>query len=366
MVDTASYDEPVAGSLSATVSVIIPTYERAPETEACLRTLLAQSRLPEEILVVDDSPSDSIAGVVDSLQSEVPDGVSLRFMHAPDRPSLTRARNAGIDATSGDIVVFFDSDSLVREDFLERAVADLAAHPEAMAVRGLVDDPPFSWLYNTYRRVFRQSVVGGKTISIGFPPTFTKYPTTIDGIVPSESMRGCNMVIRREAFETVRFDGQMERYSFFEDIDIALALRRAFGECILADGDLVISHPRSKGGRIGTGDLFYMEFLHRHYLSHKYHDVGPWKRFLLWYCDMGSLVMKSRKNPIRFLRLRRVYKQIKARLRRHHDEMVAGDLSGLNAYFSFMRSHDGPASSGGASPPPPALDSSDMQRPGTD
>ncbi len=330
-----SYRPAGVPSTVPSVSVIIPTYERRKQVEACIRSIWRQRHTPDEILLVDDSPSDAI----ERLTRELRDGpVPVRYLHNPGRPSLTRARNHGIDNTAGDIVCFFDSDSLPEPDYIERAVAVLAQRPEALAVRGIESSqsvmPP---LYRAYRWLFCQGISGGKTIRIGFPPTFTRYPVELPGVTISDSMRGSNMVIRRKAFQLARFDPEMERYSFFEDIDFALALRRAKPDCILCDPKMLVNHPRIEAGRIPDDDLFLMVYANKHYLAHKYYRVGPRRALKLWWSDLGYVIMHSQRSWTRLRLLWPRHRRVKQLLRRHRRDLREGRLAPLNQYYSFMK-----------------------------
>lgn len=301
-----------------------------------MESLWRQTSPPDEILLVDDSPSAAISELAQELAGAGP--VPVRYVHNPGRPSLTRARNHGVQQTAGDIVCFFDSDARVAPDYLERAVAVLEAHPEAMAVRGIEDGhEPMPRAYQIYRWAFCQPISGSKRIRIGFPPTFTRYPLDLERVTPSDSMRGSNMVVRREVFDKVGFEPHMERYSFFEDIDFALSLRRQYPGAILCDPRMRIGHTRDDSGRIPDDDLFLMLYAHKHYLAYKHFRVGPLRALKLWWSDLGYIVMRSERSPRRLLLLWPRYRRVKKLLRRHRHDLREGNLAALNQYYSFMR-----------------------------
>lgn len=96
------------------ISVVIPTYNQAPLLRACLQAL-AEQTLPAgtyEVLVVDDGSTDDTAAVVESF------GAPIGLLRLPANQGRSAARNAGIRAAAGRMVVFLDSDVLVRRDFL--------------------------------------------------------------------------------------------------------------------------------------------------------------------------------------------------------------------------------------------------------
>ncbi|TVR53593.1 MAG: glycosyltransferase family 2 protein [Spirochaetaceae bacterium] len=86
------------------VSVVIPTYNRKAAVARAVRSVLAQSVAPSEIIVVDDGSED---GTSDALAGEF--GSSI-FVLRTERHGVAAARNAGVAASSAPLVAFLDSD----------------------------------------------------------------------------------------------------------------------------------------------------------------------------------------------------------------------------------------------------------------
>ena len=113
------------------VSVVIPTFNRAPLLAEALRSVLAQTHTRIEVLVVDDGSTDDTAAVLRG----VPDP-RVRYEWQPNAGRPAPARNRGIRSASGDLVAFIDDDDLWEPVLLERVVAALAAHPDVLLVSG--------------------------------------------------------------------------------------------------------------------------------------------------------------------------------------------------------------------------------------
>ena len=97
------------------ITVVIPTRNRAPVLERCLKSLAGQTgEAPGfEIIVVDDGSTDETAVLLARLASKVP--VPLRFFRQPTPRGASAARNLGVREASGEIVVFIDDDALAPE-----------------------------------------------------------------------------------------------------------------------------------------------------------------------------------------------------------------------------------------------------------
>lgn len=114
----------------ADVSVIICTRNRSRDLYRCLRSLFAQTCLPNEVIVVDNAPSDDSTHNVVKQFSEV-------LYYREQRPGLSIARNAGIRLAASPVVAFTDDD-VVLHPLWVYYVQESFASPRVGAMTGLV------------------------------------------------------------------------------------------------------------------------------------------------------------------------------------------------------------------------------------
>lgn len=110
--------------MTARISVVVPTYNRAGLIAHTLDTVLAQTFAPLEVIVVDDGSSDSTEAVVTAFAPRV------RYVRQPNA-GVSAARNHGARLAVGHLIAFTDSDDLWHPRKLEAQVAALAASPTA-------------------------------------------------------------------------------------------------------------------------------------------------------------------------------------------------------------------------------------------
>lgn len=88
-----------------TLSVVIPNYNRAALIGETLDNVLAQTRPPDEVIVVDDGSTDASVAEIERFAPRV------RLIRQQNR-GPGPARNRGLAAASGDLIQFMDSDDL--------------------------------------------------------------------------------------------------------------------------------------------------------------------------------------------------------------------------------------------------------------
>ena len=111
----------------STVAVVIPTRNRRDALDRAIRSVLAQTLAPDELVVVDDGSSPPV-----TLPDDVRGDPRVRLVRtAGDGPGA--ARNRGVAETTASLVAFLDDDDAWRPEKLERQVALLRQSPDSVA-----------------------------------------------------------------------------------------------------------------------------------------------------------------------------------------------------------------------------------------
>lgn len=97
------------------ISVIVPVYRVEKYLERCVKSILSQTYKNLEVILVDDGSPDQCPAICDACAEK---DARVKAIHQENK-GLSGARNAGIDAASGEYLAFVDSDDYVNPHFIE-------------------------------------------------------------------------------------------------------------------------------------------------------------------------------------------------------------------------------------------------------
>lgn len=249
------------------VSAIILTWNSIGKIEPCLDALLQGTRVPDEIVVMDNGSKDQTRAV---LVTRFP---SVRVIENTTNLGVARARNQGLAAARGTYVLVLDDDTIVHPEALARLVDVLDANP-TVAVCGpqllSTTHEPIS-MNLTFPTLSHKVRRWGTTVERwnGGP-----WDNSISGRMREvDYIIGACQLIRRAVFDEV---GLYDEHIFYgpEDIDFCLRLGQAGWRIILQPAARVIHAEQriarsifSPIGRKHAAGLGYYFWKHRYGLS---------------------------------------------------------------------------------------------------
>lgn len=214
--------------MKESISVIFPTHDRPESLRRSVRAVLNGSLLPDELIIVNDGDGEIPSDIADEVGLA---GVGFIYRRR-DRPSLPASRNAGIDASSGDVLVLLDDDVEVGEDFL----ADLSAMYEADET-GRVDGigavgTDLGVVRNGKGRLWDALML--LTAHTRWMPrrcraNAVRLTPALRGLLkPAKFLIGGRLSVRRRVVEAVRFNEAFAGYAVAEDRDFSYRATQQF------------------------------------------------------------------------------------------------------------------------------------------
>jgi glycosyltransferase involved in cell wall biosynthesis len=216
------------------ISVIVPTFNRARLLGQCLDSLLEQSLPPRQILVVDDGSQDGTNDLIASYSTSVQ---SIRT----DNCGKSAAVNSGLKHVGGEYVWVLDDDDVALPDALERLVDPL------------VSDSRVGFSFGT--KLFCDCAPDG---SIGEIIGESRVPDRYDRLFVLRLLKSCflggaSTLVRRSVYEMIGgYDTSLVRS---QDYEMALRISLRFSGARVAGGPTYY-HRRHAGLRGSLADRF--------------------------------------------------------------------------------------------------------------
>jgi GT2 family glycosyltransferase len=172
---------------------------------------------------------------------------------------LPAQRNALIEATDADVIVFFDDDFLPATDFLTETERLFAEQPDVVVATGTVLADGILGPGLTLAEGIRLlAQAAGAPVAPSLAPTYNAY--------------GCNMAVRLAPVRLhgIRFDERLPLYAWLEDVDFSRQLA-PYGDIVKASRLRGVHLGTKKSGRSPGKRLGYSQVANRIYIMRKGH-----------------------------------------------------------------------------------------------
>lgn len=181
------------------VSLYIPCYNAQEYIDKCLEGILRQTYPIDEILVIDDSPTDETAEIV----SRFP----VTLIQRREKLGLPSARNAAFRQARNDFVAALDADSVPEPEWMERLMENFT-EGNIVGVGGRLIEKYTDAIADRWREVHMKQHWGEEKIT---NPIF---------------LFGSNGIFKKEALLKVGLFNEKKYRISYEDVDISLRLKR--------------------------------------------------------------------------------------------------------------------------------------------
>ncbi|MGH7932966.1 MAG: glycosyltransferase family A protein [Candidatus Binataceae bacterium] len=219
------------------VSLLIPTKDRADELVHAVRSVLRQTLLPMEMLILDQSAAnrgqECVKEEFSRADRKATKRIELRYISDTSVPGTAAARNRLLDMAQGDIALFIDDDSILEPDFIEQMTGCYADNPRIAGVSGLITN---------YSKPAWNALVWSSIFARG-PFHDERQPLywNAERLRGSDPIRvhkftGASMSFRSSLIRNIRFDANLTGASREEDVDF----------CAMLEPQVMVIAPRAR------------------------------------------------------------------------------------------------------------------------
>ena len=263
---------------SADCSLIVATLKRPAEIGSLISALATMHDTPVEVVIVDASPSDDTERVLLRLVRNLRMPFELVYVRSPK--GLTRQRNVGVDISTKSVLFFLDDDALPMNGYfteLARVLREDSGGQIGAVGACIVNEinKPLSrrWqIRRAIRLIPRSEPFIYNHVGTSAPTGLLK---PFSGTREADIFPGGACAIRREVFQFMRFSEFFVGYSWGEDVEMSLRIRRHWR--VLCCGDARVFHRGllSTGGRPAAFTKGQMEVRNRYFIWKRYSANAP-------------------------------------------------------------------------------------------
>ena len=199
-------------------SIVIPLYNKAPYIKETLQSLVNQTKLPYELIIVDDKSTDDSLKIAKDFLKNVPlcfNEVIIKIIELEKNYGIGYARNRGFSITSGDVVSFLDADDLYADNLIKTANVLMSTYTIDFLILGIQFFPSNKILPNINK-------IKNKITQISSIISITPNAYCINNpleLITSEDFYmgvGSNVMLKKIHGESIKF---IEERIIYEGID---------------------------------------------------------------------------------------------------------------------------------------------------
>ena len=241
------------------IAIAIATAGRREVLSETIAFLSGQSRRADELLICPARDEDLDLTCLESYPGKA------TVVHGPVGSSAQR--NVMLEATTADVIIFFDDDFLPCHDYVEEAELLFLTHPKVVVATG---------------KVLADGITGPglgfmEGVSIVEDAGPNMEPSTLN---PVYNGYGCNLAVRVKPVRDhdIRFDERLPLYAWLEDLDFSRQIA-GYGDIVKVTRLRGVHLGTKRSGRSPGRRLGYSQIANPLYLARK--GTMHWKRALL-------------------------------------------------------------------------------------
>ena len=278
-------------------SLIICTKDRPDDLRRTLDSVRQQTRLPNEVIIVDAGSLGSLDVV---MSRDTADTLHARYFQTPP-VGTNYQRNIAVRESTGDVLLLIDDDVTLSPHYLENVVAVFTQDTTGTvgAVGGRAFNEKNDQDATGLRRMLLPVIHGIRRFAFlpvpssngrMLPSGLANYPDLSEEQQSIEALYGCCMSFRRDVFTKVQFEEKFHGYCYLDDLDIARELRRAGYEILYAP-TATLTHHQSPNNRLEKDDLYRMWVVNFYYILAKDRTRTLWNKYATTCAVLGLLLL---------------------------------------------------------------------------
>ena len=104
------------------ISLIIPVFNIEKYVYKCLCSVVEQTKMPDEVIIIDDCSQEKTSIICDEFSKKYS---FIKTIHLTQNGGVSKARNVGIEVSNGKYLLFIDGDDILSKYYVEKILDNI-------------------------------------------------------------------------------------------------------------------------------------------------------------------------------------------------------------------------------------------------
>ena len=218
------------------LTAIIPTLNRPVDLLKAVNSVCHQSKLPEELIIVDQSRNKLSFIAITKIMKKTP-LIKFVYIHDPKIGGLVDAKRRAVLVAKGNLICFLEDDIILEPDYLKQIENGFNLKPDMIGCSGVITNPPKnSYVYKLFFKIFHLGIYKDNRVDLK-----EKYVGYKNKIIPSDMLSGGLSAWRKDVFKVISFDIK-NGFHMYEDIDFSTRVAQYFPNQLFINPNARLKH----------------------------------------------------------------------------------------------------------------------------
>ena len=182
------------------ISFAIPTINRPDDLKKAVESVVEQTRLPDELIIVDQSSDNKSKIIVENILKKFPQ-IKLKYIWDSKIKGLVQARQVAQINSVGSLLLFGEDDIILEKEYCEQIELGFKEKPSMLGSCGNITNFSHTQLYTYIFKFFHLNIFSDPRINV-----FGFYEGLGHSLIPTTVLSGGVSAWRKEVFDKVGYD----------------------------------------------------------------------------------------------------------------------------------------------------------------
>ena len=284
------------------ISTVIPTKNRPQDLFLALKSILSQTELPDQLIIIDQSDNKESFNIITKL--DLKNNIDLTYILDPKIKGLVHAKHVSLDYVKNELVSFLEDDIVLEKNYFKQVKNFFINTPNILGCSGtIINSTSDNFFYRFFYKMNHRGIFRDNR-----PDLFVQLKKTNLKYINSNVINGGLSTWRFEVFSKFKFDFK-NKFHMIEDFEFSSRVSRKHPNSLYIISEAKLNHnysPVNRANRFKLVEMKIFEYL----IYYKKNKHIKYSFFDLIILLIGLFLNESLKSIMEF-NIKRIFYAIK-------------------------------------------------------